>query len=491
MNIRNRFFLYFFSLIGLSLVMGMLLANQADYLWLIGLLALGFIGLFALIRQDFLAPIVKLQYWARQYQQEQHQNGALKHSSFKEIPEAIAHLVAENEELYEEMDDVLQAQIKRLSKKSSLLETLYSVSSSLNEIKDADSLLAYFLQVFINMTQANSGVIRMLDNSDSLLNLASIKGNLDNKGQVISLSCQDCVCGKIAQETQNNVQFSVHTCAKCVGETSQKNCQYGTIFIPLVHQNKTLGIVNLFFDSTPSLSQDERSLLKTIGDHLAIAVDKSKTDATARRLSLSQERLYLSQDIHDSLSQILYSMGLQTSALLDIIQKSSKQEAFDKASNIKDGISQANQELRQLLNNFRKPLSEDNNDLLSRIKELASQIESQTNLSIYVHCVETIEALPEIENQILSIVQEVLNNVKKHADANNVRVLLSKESMLIEDDGCGFCVDNKDNQPLDGFHLGLKILDERAQRIGATIKIESEIGEGTQVILNLNKPTPE
>ena len=101
----------------------------------------------------------------------------------------------------------------------------------------------------------------------------------------------------------------------------------------------------------------------------------------------------------------------------------------------------------------------------------------------------------EVEIQVLRIVQEALANIRKHSEANTVRVLMraghkgDDYMVLIEDDGVGFQEQVLRGGP--GEHLGLKILQERAARIGGTLKIETETGEGTRVILCFPQPSEE
>jgi two-component system nitrate/nitrite sensor histidine kinase NarX len=94
-----------------------------------------------------------------------------------------------------------------------------------------------------------------------------------------------------------------------------------------------------------------------------------------------------------------------------------------------------------------------------------------------------------LEVHLLHIIQEALTNIRKHSDAKNVRVLVrcSPQQLfhaLIEDDGMGMASDISDAGP--GEHVGLSIMQERANRIGATLSIESEPGEGTRVELELS-----
>jgi two-component system nitrate/nitrite sensor histidine kinase NarX len=90
--------------------------------------------------------------------------------------------------------------------------------------------------------------------------------------------------------------------------------------------------------------------------------------------------------------------------------------------------------------------------------------------------------------QLLRIVQECLANIRKHAEANNVRVLLKctpngEYTLLVEDDGVGFEFETVMPEGNPGEHIGLSIMEERARRLGASIRFESEPGEGTRVEL--------
>jgi len=88
--------------------------------------------------------------------------------------------------------------------------------------------------------------------------------------------------------------------------------------------------------------------------------------------------------------------------------------------------------------------------------------------------------------QIMRITQEALSNIRKHAQARNVRILLSAEpncQLLIEDDGIGFEKDQNQSEVM-GNNIGMNIMQERASRIGASIEIESEKDEGTRIIVN-------
>jgi two-component system nitrate/nitrite sensor histidine kinase NarX len=283
------------------------------------------------------------------------------------------------------------------------------------------------------------------------------------------------------------VKFSVHTCAKCVGEKSQAQASVGTIVIPLRYHGKTLGIFNLFFDTEPSLAFDERALLESIADNIAIALDKARLDEQTKRMELSQERLFLSQEIHDSLAQTIYSLKLQVTVLGDMLKKGDRSDASDKVTGLQSNITQANQELRELMCNFRVPL--DPKGIEVSLKNLVNRFKAEEGIATYLQVKGKLKIPPEVEMQIMRITQEALSNVRKHAQARNVRILLSAKphcQLLIEDDGIGFKKDKNESEIM-GNNIGMNIMKERADRIGASIEIESEADEGTRIIVSFKE----
>jgi two-component system nitrate/nitrite sensor histidine kinase NarX len=155
---------------------------------------------------------------------------------------------------------------------------------------------------------------------------------------------------------------------------------------------------------------------------------------------------------------------------------------------IKNGLDEAHTELRELLNSFLAPV--DQRGLIIALEKMTQRFKQDTGVSIFFQsgCRQVNMGASE-EMQLLRIVQESLANIRKHAKAHTVRVLLTcnpegEYRLLVEDDGVGF--DNVRPPGNPGEHIGLSIMEERARRVGAEIKIESELGEGTRVELTYN-----
>lgn len=483
MNIKTKFYLYFIavSLLPIPIIIGVITGNPLFLLFL-----LAYVVLYFLARKDFLSPFFKLQNWVKNYTIDQSVRLEDKQkTSFQPVARAINHLIDENQHLYDDMENILHKQIQRLSKKSASLETLYGVSSQLNKLHSAEELFVHFLDVFMNMTLASSGVARCLNNQNEL-HLIAQRGVINAQGQIVDVLVSECFCGDVVMEPDAGVQFSVHTCSKCVGNKSESKARIGTIIIPLRYHDKILGVFNLFFDTEPSLAFDERALLESIADNIAIALDKVRLDEETKRLALSQEGLFLSQEIHDSLAQTIYSLKLQVTVLDDMLKQNAWADASTKVAILQTHIIQANQELRELMYNFRVPL--DVKGIQASLTNLVNQFKTEQGIATYLQIEGELQLSVEVEMQIMRIAQEALSNIRKHAKACNVRILLLAKphcQLLIEDDGVGFQKHQSEHEIM-GNNIGMRIMKERADSIGADIKIESEMGEGTRVLLSFN-----
>jgi two-component system nitrate/nitrite sensor histidine kinase NarX len=217
-----------------------------------------------------------------------------------------------------------------------------------------------------------------------------------------------------------------------------------------------------------------------------MAVAKQRSDTEARRLSIVEERTSLAHELHDSLAQTLASLRFQVRMLEETLQdKAVQSDALQEARRLHSGLDEAHDELRELINSFRAPM--DQSGLVSALEKLVARFRQETGISAFFQpdC-RKVEMDSTRELQTLRIVQESLTNIRKHAQAHTVRVLLQCRArgnykLLVEDDGIGFEGSTPEGNP--GEHIGLSIMHERARRVGGELHIESEPGEGTRVEL--------
>lgn len=200
-----------------------------------------------------------------------------------------------------------------------------------------------------------------------------------------------------------------------------------------------------------------------------------------------KERDRLSGELHDSLAQTLASVRMQVRLLDATLQRGDEAQAWQELEKIQDGLEEADRELRELIEHFRAPVDEGGlTPALERAVERFRRACPEVRALLQTRW-EGLELPDEAEFQLARVAQEALANVRKHARARTVRVLLAGDAasgrcrLLVEDDGVGFEAPAAD--AADGGHIGLGLLRDRAARLGGRLQIESELGEGTRVAL--------
>jgi two-component system sensor histidine kinase UhpB len=196
------------------------------------------------------------------------------------------------------------------------------------------------------------------------------------------------------------------------------------------------------------------------------------------------ERKRIARDLHDELGQQLTVLRMQLEAAKKLCQDEEVCDKIDEiqlvAQSIDKGIDFLAWELR--------PAALDDLGLIAAISNYLKQWSHHSGIKAELldSSLKKVRLAPTIETNIYRIVQEALNNIHKHAQATNVEVVLEKRDdlivLIIQDDGVGFNFKNKKNRSKG---LGLSGMKERAEQMGGTLEIESEVGRGTTIYVRI------
>jgi len=393
-------------------------------------------------------------------------------------------------DLYEDMDNRVARQTRRLAQQTAALKILYDVAASINQVDDMEELLLRMLRVVREVVNGKAATAQLMSASGQMRLIGSIGPDgrlLSEKGQLPVPLCQ---CGKTLSSGDILCEQDAKACSRRNGRSMYGPDELKTLAIPLNFHGDVLGLFRIYLP-LPGLKggEDFMDLLSTVGNHLGIAIAKQRSDEEARRLSIIEERTALANELHDSLAQTLASLRFQVRMLDETLeQRGTEQRARSDLERIRNGLDEAHTELRELLYSFRAPV--DQRGLEPALEKLTQRFRQETDIPIFFQCgCRHVSMGASDEMQMLRIVQECLANIRKHAQAHTVRVLLTCKRegeylLLVEDDGVGFDNARPDGNP--GEHIGLSIMQERARRLGATLRIESEPGEGTRVELVYN-----
>jgi signal transduction histidine kinase len=200
----------------------------------------------------------------------------------------------------------------------------------------------------------------------------------------------------------------------------------------------------------------------------------------AAEAAVTEERNRLSRELHDSVTQALYSQTLYAEAAARQLEAGMVDPAIEHLRQLRHTAQQALREMRLLIFELR-PSALETDGFAAAVQARLDSVEIRTGIEAEVSIDEQIHLTPEMENDLYWIVQEALNNALKSAQAKKVSVSLSRESnqmiLHIADDGVGF--DPGISSTAGG--LGLRSMHERAEKLGGKLQIEGQPGVGTVV----------
>jgi signal transduction histidine kinase len=201
--------------------------------------------------------------------------------------------------------------------------------------------------------------------------------------------------------------------------------------------------------------------------------------------SMEAERKRIATELHDSIGQeLLIIKNRALLALNDLKNKKNVREQLDEISNT---ASQAIQETREITNNLR-PYQIDRLGLKKSLESIINRVARTTTIS-FTSDIDPIDNLipKEMEIHVYRIIQECVNNIIKHAHATTGKVTIkrwyNRLNLDVEDNGTGFDVSLQRTQNERG--IGLQGIVERTRFIGGTMRIESNPGKGTRVLITI------
>jgi len=407
----------------------------------------------------------------------------------RSIREHINHISDDYEALARVQQKRLSRQTEYIRQKKHYLSVLYDVASCINQSQNLEDLLEQFLYTLTGVVQAEAATIRLLDRDDQMRLVASIGLSDEIVAKEEILPSSSCMCGKAATDNKIQVRADVRMCGKLIGETFFESDNIEMLAIPLQYRGKTLGVYNLFVHrENHNVMEGEHELLVSIGQHLGMAIEKASVEDDSRMLSIMEERTRMAHELHDSLAQTLASLRYKVRLFDDSMNVGDESVIWQELEGLENGIDEAYAELRSLITHFRAPI--DGKGVVRSVERVIERFRRETGLDVFFYHNWELSSIPhDTKIEVVRIVQESLANIRKHSQAETVRILMHSSadgecSVLVEDDGIGISKDKPELDEETGEHLGLSIMKERAARINGEIHFESEDEGGTLVQLS-------
>jgi two-component system nitrate/nitrite sensor histidine kinase NarX len=259
--------------------------------------------------------------------------------------------------------------------------------------------------------------------------------------------------------------------------------------VPLIWRDESpVGVLVLGSCSNQAFAQ-RQVLLETLAGQAALLIQNASLMAQVEYQAVVDERTRLAREIHDGLAQTLAFLKIQTAQMQTFLANGQLDRLESTLQLNYRTLSDAYLDIRQAIDNLRRMPSA---SLQDSIRDVVDDFEQSAGLKVDCSKLDLkIIYPPAVQAQLVRIVQEVLNNVRRHAKAGAVEIVgrLDGDQVLIRvhDDGLGFSPERVD----DSLHYGLRGMQERAKMVGADFQINSEPGCGTNVSLRLLAPVKE
>lgn len=412
----------------------------------------------------------------------------LTSDEFGDLADGFNGMADHLQSMYRNLEHKVLEKTAMLEEKHERLESLYEVTGLVARATTLDELAQGFVKSITRIAHADGAALRWSDQSNKrylMLSALGLPSEMVSAEQCLQHG--DCDCGVTQAEAGLRVipiqaisTSSLQHCKKAGFET--------VINIPVRLHERLMGEVSLFFHARVNPPPALVSLLEALCSQLASAIDNLRLNALEREAAVSQERHMLARELHDSIAQSLAFLKIQVQLMRDAVRSADPVEIDKVLDEIDTGVRESYGDVRELLLHFRTRTNDE--DIEPALATTLRKFEHQSGLTTSMKMQgQGMPLLPDLQIQVLHIVQEALSNVRKHAGASHVWLDVQQQPFWrfeVRDDGVGFKVND---EKINETHVGIRIMTERAQRIGGAMHITSTPGVGTTVVLSLPQAT--
>lgn len=391
---------------------------------------------------------------------------------------ALGYLYSSFDELYESE----RSTTARLQSLTAQLQRLQEVAV-LGSDRPLSELLDYIVSQARQLLGSDAGVLFRHDAGRDVLRPEAVAGvELDAVARM-SLPVGKDPAGTVVRERRpvatTDLRVAWHGDEEGSGAPADWIRDYGAcVAVPVAVAADLFGVIALYFREARPFSEEDVSVAQAFSDQAALAIENARLREQMERSAVAAERSRLARDLHDSVTQSLFAAGIQAEALRRKWRPDSP-EARRSLDDVERLTKGALAEMRTLLLEMR-PAALAQSSLRDLLGHLVDATEARTRIPVRLSVDDPPPTPPDVTIALFRIAQEAMNNVVRHSRAHAAWVELTGRDRLVQlvvgDDGSGF-------GPLEAGAdcLGLRIMRERAEGVGAALDVASQAGRGTVV----------
>jgi two-component system nitrate/nitrite sensor histidine kinase NarX len=390
---------------------------------------------------------------------------------------------------------------QQLNAQSRRLDAFRDIAASVEQSLDLREVLELGLEKVLQVTGQEAAEIHLLDSDDRTMTTKASIGRPEGflmRDEIIVLG--ECLCGLAVLDDEPLIVPDIQTDPRVTRLSCLRFGFQSAVCVPLRVKGRSVGVLTVHGRETHGFDESDTELLVAVANQLGIAIENARlyTEMEGRVEALSQklqlmavveERERLAREMHDGLAQTLSLLSMQVSQARSLMVAGDVLGVDTELREMGRVIDLGYEEVREAITSLRlaAPKGEGWVDWLQEyVYDFGAR--HDLNAGFQVPAGQTPVVLPpNQEVHLTRIVQEALNNVRKHARASRVQLALipngRKLKLRIEDDGRGFDV----ARALDlRGRYGLSSMQERAELLGGNLEVQSVPGQGTIITVEID-----
>jgi signal transduction histidine kinase len=397
----------------------------------------------------------------------------------------LAHAFDEMAESLEQAHQMLE---QRVADRTRDLSALYDVMAVASGSLDLGTVLENSLDRVLAVMGSEVGAIHLFDETKGVLRLATWRGvPPDLVTKIDSVPVDSGLAGWVIEHGQPLVVPNIATGLRPLLALPATSSQ-AYVGAPMRAKGRVLGVLSVVGETGYQFEAEEVTLLASIADEVGVAVENARLYQQAEQLAVMRERERLARELHDSVTQSLYSLTVLAEAGRRLAGAGDLQRVEEAVARLGEIGQQALKEMRLLVYELR-PLALQREGLVGALQQRLDAVEGRVGVEARLLSEKLIELPASVEEGLYGIAQEALNNALKHAAATSVTVYIRAENEQVElevvDDGQGF----DPHTVSDRGGMGLTSMRERAEKLGGSLTVLSAPGEGTRVKVSVGVRT--
>ena len=371
----------------------------------------------------------------------------------------------------------VQERTQEIERRRQVADSLREILAMLNSNRPLQEILDHIVAQASRLLKADAGAIYQLDDDSAPM---TIQASFGLSAQQLSAALPPELAQVVANGTNGRSPVTLAPdSASPVASSRQDYC--AQLAVPLRMEDDTYGGLLLYYGEPRKFTTEELELAVMFGDQATLAIENARLRAQAERTAVAAERNRIARDLHDSVTQTLFSATLIAEVLPRLVQRN-QVEGVRRVEELRQLTRSALAEMRTLLLELR-PATLTEVSIEELLRQLTEAARGRAQLPIDVTMAVLSPPPPEVKIAFYYVAQEALNNVAKHARARKVAVQLHSShdsaSLSVCDDGQGFEIGQVTPE-----HLGLAIMRERSEAINGRLEIQSLPGHGTTVTIH-------